>query len=210
MLEIIFYIYFLSFLTLTITLKPSVNLNYEMRVFNEIFFKLHYIILILLILKIKKINIKNLKLKPKNFKHLKTSIFIGSIISLIPLILNINILFKFKEIKLNELTWCFIYNFIIVGFVEEFIFRGFFQNFSNRICKNRFLALLLGAFLFAFAHIPASIILQENTLLSLTLYTLGLMFMHLVFYFLKFLSKDLLSSTILHGVIDVLESLKYM
>jgi membrane protease YdiL (CAAX protease family) len=74
----------------------------------------------------------------------------------IPLLMGFdkNDVLNFKSSSLEILIFYIIYDFLFVGFGEEFIFRGYFYDRIGRVLNSRLAAVIISSLLFGFWHYP--------------------------------------------------------
>ncbi len=145
---------------------------------------------------------------------LKSSIILGSFLGILFVVFNgiIPALFSKAElISADMLLYNIFYFFIVIGFVEELIFRGFIQTRLYGIIKNDFLAIIIAGVMFSFMHIPFQMSLvnmsffqyfSEN-ILQLIIYVVW----HVLFNFLYKKYNSIFTGTILHGFVNFSSSL---
>ena len=101
------------------------------------------------------------------------------------------------------LTYDFLFYMLIIGPVEEFVFREYLQDaFMNFFEKNKWLAVVIASFLFGLWHIINGSIIQ-------VIFTFGI---GLVFGFAKYKIKDCgyMGVAFAHGLYDFLNTVVRM
>ena len=101
------------------------------------------------------------------------------------------------------LTYDFLFYMLIIGPVEEFVFREYLQDaFMNFFEKNKWLAVVIASFLFGLWHIINGSIIQ-------VIFTFGI---GLVFGFAKYKIKDCgyMGVVFTHGLYDFLNTVVRM
>jgi membrane protease YdiL (CAAX protease family) len=134
-----------------------------------------------------------------------TLTFCASVI--IPLLLGAdksNVLLSYKYSSVSILIFYIIYDFLFVGFGEEFIFRGYFLNRIGATANSKLLAIILSSILFGLWHYPHGRDIFQ---------VIGTTLIGMVYGFARYKIKDcsLLSVSIAHGLQDTAISvLSYM
>ena len=125
--------------------------------YNVILFKYKFYILtivgclIYLILRIAKINNKELGIKTKDIlKSIKRNLPI--IIILIILVITFKIIHLDKYTPNESITFYLFYVFISCP-IQEFLYRGVFGYFESNLIRNKFIILILSSFCYSFVHI---------------------------------------------------------
>lgn len=161
---------------------------------------LFQILPIFIILKYRKQSLKSIGFN--KVKILK-QISIG-IILYIPLYLLLLILNWVQGINFNldsMSIWNFLYMLIEIALVEEIIFRGFLQQRLKGLIKNKYVNLLVVAFVFGSIHIPFILAQSNLTFFQVFISVIPKMIMHIYFVGIyKAGNNSVLSATIAHGV----------
>ena len=175
------------------------------------------ILLPLAVLFLKRKNIVEYGFKPRD---LRFSLIVGITFSMILLLLPSGYLLITGKFRLPEFTITFwIYTvinaFIVIGFPEEFLFRGYMQTRLNDELNKPFVSgeiefgwgLIIASLIFGFLHVlnPFNPLKGRFVFdwLSITWTTLA----GFVFGFLREQTEDILAPTIVHGAIDFALSL---
>ena len=100
-----------------------------------------------------------------------------------------------------------IYYIVIIGFAEEVIFRGYFQQRISVLISNKYLSILICSLMFAILHIPYQIVRTEMSLYEFIANEwFGLLLkgiMHIIFVYIYSLTKNIITSSIAHGLLDL-------
>lgn len=162
---------------------------------------------IFIILKYRKQSLKSIGFN--KVKILK-QISIG-IILYIPLYLLLLILNWVQGINFNldsMSIWNFLYMLIEIALVEEIIFRGFLQQRLKGLIKNKYVNLLVIAFVFGSIHIPFILAQSNLTFFQVFISVIPKMIMHIYFVGIyKAGNNSVLSATIAHGVNNFIATL---
>ncbi|MDU4884732.1 CPBP family intramembrane glutamic endopeptidase [uncultured Clostridium sp.] len=168
---------------------------------------LFQILPIFIILKYRKQSLKSIGFN--KVKILK-QISIG-IILYIPLYLLLLILNWVQGINFNldsMSIWNFLYMLIEIALVEEIIFRGFLQQRLKGLIKNKYVNLLVVAFVFGSIHIPFILAQSNLTFFQVFISVIPKMIMHIYFVGIyKAGNNSVLSATIAHGVNNFIATL---
>jgi uncharacterized protein len=115
----------------------------------------------------------------------------------IPLLIgmNKNDVLNFKCSSVGILIFYIIYDFLFVGFGEEFIFRGYFYNALGTVTKSQLAGVILSSILFGLMHYPNS----HNILQVIVTTAIGLLY---GFARYKIKNCTLLSVSVAHGLQD--------
>lgn len=107
------------------------------------------------------------------------------------------------NINLGSMSiWNFLYYLIIIALVEEIIFRGFIQQRLNGLIKNKYINLLVAAFIFGVIHIPFRLA-QGLTFIQVLISIIPVMVFHIYFVGIyKAGGNSVLSPTIAHAISD--------
>lgn len=107
-------------------------------------------ILIILLLKFNKIKNKELGITLNNFfVSLKDNFILILIFSFVVIIIR---LLGFKFYIPTETLYFYLFYIFILSFIQEFIYRGVYFYFENKI-YNKYIIMLLSTFLYSFVHI---------------------------------------------------------
>ncbi|WP_426351131.1 CPBP family intramembrane glutamic endopeptidase [Alloiococcus sp. CFN-8] len=142
-------------------------------------------------------------------EKLKNSIILGSFLGGLFLVFNgiIPVLFSKRElISADMVLYNIFYYFVIIGFVEELIFRGFIQTRLYGIIKNDFLAIIIAGVMFSLMHIPFQMSLVNMRLFQYfsenILQLIILVGWHVFFNFLYKKYNSIFTGTIVHGFMN--------
>ncbi|BCJ95818.1 hypothetical protein acsn021_33870 [Anaerocolumna cellulosilytica] len=103
------------------------------------------------------------------------------------------------------------YFFIIIGFVEELVFRGFIQTRLHGLIHNEMAVTVVTGILFSSMHIPFQMALYNMKTFqyisnnSITLFLL--FFWHILFVFLYKKFNSIVTGTLFHGFMDMCNGL---
>lgn len=143
----------------------------------------------------------------RNKKQILIGICIGLVLSLIIvaifLIFGVSLIGPHMDFSWGELFFYLFFYMIIIGPVEELIFRVYLQEtFIGFFNKNKWIGVVIAAFLFGLMHIINGSLIQV-----LFAFVIGL-----VFGFCKYLIKNCkyLSVAVAHGVYDFLNIIERM
>ena len=90
---------------------------------------------------------------------------------------------------------------IEIALVEEIIFRAFIQQRLNGLIRNKYINLLVVAFVFGSVHIPFMLAQSNLTFVQVFISVIPKMVMHIYFVGIyKAGNNSVLSATIVHGV----------
>ncbi|MDU2491743.1 MAG: CPBP family intramembrane glutamic endopeptidase [Clostridium celatum] len=104
--------------------------------------------------------------------------------------------------------WNFLYMLIEIALVEEIIFRGFLQQRLKGLIKNKYVNLLVVAFVFGSIHIPFILAQSNLTFFQVFILVIPKMIMHIYFVGIyKAGNNSVLSATIAHGVNNFIATL---
>lgn len=144
---------------------------------------------------------------------LKSSLVLGSFLGIIFLVFNGIIISLFSNSRFS--TFNILYNvfyfFVIIGFVEELIFRGFIQTRIYGIIKNDFWAITLTGIMFSLSHIPFQMSMAnmgayqyftENKIQFVVFFA-----WHIILNFLYKKYNSVYTGTVFHGFINLSSSL---
>ena len=158
---------------------------------------------IFIILKYRKQSLKSIGF---NKVQILKQISIGIILYLLSLILNWvpGINFNLDSMSI----WSFLYMLIEIALVEEIIFRGFLQQRLKGLIKNKYVNLLIVAFIFGSIHIPFILAQSNLTFVQVFISIIPKMIMHIYFVGIyKAGNNSVLSATIAHGVNNFIATL---
>ena len=162
---------------------------------------------IFIILKYRKQSLKSIGF---NKNQILKQIIIG-VILYIPLYLILLILNWKSGININldsMSIWSFLYMLIEIALVEEIIFRGFLQQRLQGLIKNKYVNLLVVAFVFGIIHIPFILAQSNLTFVQVFILVIPKMIMHIYFVGIyKAGNNSVLSATIAHGVNNFIATL---
>jgi membrane protease YdiL (CAAX protease family) len=166
---------------------------------------------IIIYIKIRKLRLKSFNLDFSNKHLLHKGLFIGLVISgFVSLFFIARFLildggvqivqYTFTEYLLNG-----VYILIFVSFVEEFLFRSYFQTMFNKVIKYEVMSVMIVGFMFSLIHVVA---LTSTTsfgtlgeFLQLRMMNLLSLFcMHCLFYFITKKYKNILPVVLIHFV----------
>lgn len=184
---------------------------FDNRLFARFLFQiplsLFQVLPIFIMLKYRKQNLKSIGFD--KIKILK-QIIIG-IILYIPLCLLL-LISNWKlgiNINLDSMSiWSFLYMMIDIALVEEIIFRGFIQQRLKGLIKNKYVNLLVVAFVFGSIHIPFILAQSNLTFVQVFVSVIPKMVMHIYFVGIyKAGNNSVISSTITHGINNFIATL---
>lgn len=139
-----------------------------------------------------------LKIDFKNKKQYIIGLIIGISLSLciiiIPIMFGISIVGTHMEFKWSMLIYKLLFYMLIIGPVEELIFRVYVQDTCMRFFNNKWIGVIISSLLFGAWH------LINGSLIQMLLATC----IGLIFGFCKYLIKDCkyISLSIAHGIYD--------
>lgn len=97
---------------------------------------------------------------------------------------------------------------IDIALVEEIIFRGFIQQRLKGLIKNKYVNLLVVAFVFGSIHIPFILAQSNLTFIQVFVSVIPKMVMHIYFVGIyKAGNNSVISSTITHGINNFIATL---
>jgi membrane protease YdiL (CAAX protease family) len=103
------------------------------------------------------------------------------------------------------------YFFIIIGFVEELVFRGFIQTRLHGLIQNEIAVTVVTGILFSLMHIPFQMALYNMKTFQYISNNTGtlllLFFWHIVFAFLYKKFNSIVTGTLFHGFMDMCNGL---
>ena len=168
---------------------------------------LFQILPIFIILKYRKQSLKSICFnKVKKLKQISIGIILYIPLYLLLLILNWvqGINFNLDSMSI----WNFLYMLIEIALVEEIIFRGFLQQRLKGLIKNKYVNLLVVAFVFGSIHIPFILAQSNLTFFQVFISVIPKMIMHIYFVGIyKAGNNSVLSATIAHGVNNFIATL---
>ena len=162
---------------------------------------------IFIILKYRKQSLKSIGFnKTQILKQIIIGIILYIPLYLLSLILN---LVPSINLKLDSMSiWSFLYMLIEIALVEEIIFRGFLQQRLKGLIKNKYVNLLIVAFIFGSIHIPFILAQSNLTFVQVFISIIPKMIMHIYFVGIyKAGNNSVLSATIAHGVNNFIATL---
>ncbi len=131
------------------------------------------------------------------------ALVLSAVIAIIPALCGFSLIGNHADFSWFVLTYDFLFYLLIIGPVEEFIFRVYLQDtFMSFFEKNKWFGIVIASFLFGLWHIINGNIIQ-------VLFTFGI---GLVFGFAKYKIKDCgyIGVAFGHGLYDFLNSLARM
>jgi membrane protease YdiL (CAAX protease family) len=167
--------------------------------------------LIIIVLRFRKQKLDSVGITLKHFiKALIVGLVLGIILSMITIIPAI--MSGGKWTGFYPLIWNIPYFLIIIGFQEEFVFRGYIQTRIYGIIKWDVLAIIIGGIMFAFMHVPFQFFIRgyDNILIFFAEngFWLILTFIwHFVFNFLYRKFNSLTAPTICHFLMNLSNTL---
>ena len=162
---------------------------------------------IFIILKYRKQSLKSIGFnKTQILKQIIIGIILYIPLYLLSLILN---LVPSINLKLDSMSiWSFLYMLIEIALVEEIIFRGFLQQRLKGLIKNKYINLLIVAFIFGSMHIPFILAQSNLTFVQVFILVVPKMIIHIYFVGIyKAGNNSILSATIAHGVNNFIATL---
>lgn len=160
---------------------------------------------IFLIVKIRKQSLKSLGLKKE--KSLK-SILLGLVFSIpfiVPPII-IAIMQGKQLISIPDLIWLFLFYFLIIGFGEELVFRGYLQTRLQGLIKGKWLSIVVAGLLFTLMHIPFQMISRDLGLFEFIMAHSSMLLItfpiHIYLVYIYTRDQNILSVTITHAFIN--------
>lgn len=108
------------------------------------------------------------------------------------------------SINLNLMSiWNFLYYLINIGLVEEIVFRGFIQQRLKGVIKNKYVNILVVAFIFGIGHISFRLAQSNLTFIQVFISVIPAMCLHIYFVCIyKAGHNSILSPTITHALAD--------
>lgn len=164
-----------------------------------------FVILVLVLLKIRKQGIESIGLKEGN---VKLSLILGGVLSVILFFCNClsNVLFEQQSfIAFADILIYLIYYFT-VGLSEEVLFRGYLETRLHSFTKSVFLDVLVTGILFVLMHFPFRMIAYHMSfwsILSNVGYMTDLFITHLILSFIRIRSDSLYGAILPHWVSDL-------
>lgn len=162
---------------------------------------------IFIILKYRKQSLKSIGFnKVQILKQISIGIILYIPLYLLSLILNWvpGINFNLDSMSI----WSFLYMLIEIALVEEIIFRGFLQQRLKGLIKNKYINLLIVAFIFGSIHIPFILAQSNLTFVQVFISVIPKMIMHIYFVGIyKAGNNSVLSATIAHGINNFIATL---
>ncbi len=162
---------------------------------------------IFVIMRLRKQSLKSIGLKKE--KTLK-SIFIGLVFS-IPFIVPpvIIAIMQGKQLaSLPNLIWLFLFYFLIIGFAEELVFRGYLQTRLQGLIKGKWLSIVITGLLFTLTHIPFQMVSRDLGLLEFIMTHGGMILItfpiHIYLVYIYTRDQNILSVTITHTFINLM------
>lgn len=162
------------------------------------------------------IKVRKQKLSSVGFTmyKMKKSLILGSVLGVMLLITSSilpNLLAGNRMIGVKEFLYNIFYYFIIIGLVEELIFRGYIQTRMYGLINKRTPAILITAVLFMLMHIPFQMGNSNMGLFEFiannAIWLLITAVWHVVFDFLYRKYNNILAGTIFHGFMNFGNSL---
>jgi len=163
------------------------------------------IIMCIIIVLVRKQNVATIGLTLKNIG--KSSLY-GLVFGLLMSLINIipAIVAKTEIIGIGSALYNIFYYFIIIGFSEEIVFRGFIQTRLYGLIRSDVLATIIGGVMFGVMHVPFQMynhnvdlitFLQKNYWMVLTPFLL-----HFLMNFLYRKFNSIAAPTIFHGILN--------
>ena len=131
------------------------------------------------------------------------ALVLNVMIAIVPAFCGFSLIGNHMDFSWTVLTYDFLFYMLIIGPVEEFVFREYLQDaFMNFFEKNKWLAVVIASFLFGLWHIINGSIIQ-------VIFTFGI---GLVFGFAKYKIKDCgyMGVAFAHGLYDFLNTVVRM
>ena len=174
------------------------------KIIAQVFLNLSNGLIALIAMKLTDMKI-NIDLKNKRQYLIGTviALVLSAVIAIIPALCGFSLIGNHVDFSWFVLTYDFLFYLLIIGPVEEFIFRVYLQDtFMSFFEKNKWLGIVIASFLFGLWHIINGNIIQ-------VLFTFGI---GLVFGFAKYKIKDCgyIGVAFGHGLYDFLNSLVRM
>jgi membrane protease YdiL (CAAX protease family) len=157
----------------------------------------------LVICKIRKIRLSDLGYSTKRFFRqfiISICIFavIFSLVILIPLLIGMNKVdvLNFKCSSPGILIFFIIHDFFFIGFIEEFIFRGYFYSRIEKTANSKLIAVVASSLLFGLWHFPNGFNIMKVAVTSV---------IGLIYGFARYKIRDcsVYSLSIAHGLHDM-------
>lgn len=143
-------------------------------------------------------------------KHFKQSCLLGGISGLLVLLLSSvlpNLLMGSQFIGIFEILYQIFYFFVVIGFVEELIFRGYLQTRIHALIPNETCAVLITGILFVGLHIPFQMAANNmhffDFLSNNALWLCMTFLWHFVFYSLYRKYNSIVAGTLFHGFMNL-------
>lgn len=202
---LVFLVYSLLLLTMFfsgILIKKAPEIN---STFLGITINFSFVILILIVLKIKKEKICSIGLREGN---LRLSLILGIIFSVILFFCNclLNIIFEHQHfISASKIVENFFYYFS-VGLCEEILFRGFILTRIHSITKNIFFDIFITGILFVLFHFPFRMVAYSLSFTNfITNYSniLDLFITNCILAFIRIRSDNIYGSILPHWISDL-------
>ncbi len=89
---------------------------------------------------------------------------------------------------------------LATGFIEEFVFRGYFFTRIEETGKGSFVALLLSSGLFVFFHVPLMIFVFHYSWQAMVSYSATLLVLSLIHGCVRWLTGSILPGSVAHGL----------
>ena len=131
------------------------------------------------------------------------ALVLNVVIAVVPAFCGFSLIGNHTDFSWPVLAYDFLFYMLIIGPVEEFVFRAYVQDaFMNFFAKNKWLAVVIASFLFGLWHIINGSIIQA-------IFTFGI---GLVFGFAKYKMKDCgyVGVALAHGLYDFLNTVVRM
>lgn len=175
-----------------------------LKVIMQVFFNLLNGLIALIAMKLTNMKI-DIALKNKHQYLIGAAIafVLSVVIAIVPALCGFSLIGNHMDFSWSVLTYDFLFYMLIIGPVEEFVFRVYLQDtFMSFFEKNKWLGVIIASFLFGLWHIINGSIIQ-------VLFTFGI---GLVFGFAKYKIKDCgyIGVAFGHGLYDFLNSLVRM
>ena len=164
-----------------------------------------FVVLVLVLLKIRKQGIESIGFKEGN---VKLSLILGGILAAILFFCNClsNVLFEQQSfISFADILIYLVY-FFTVGLSEEVLFRGYLESRLHSLTKSVFLDVLVTGILFVLMHFPFRMIAYDMsfwTILSNAGYMTDLFITHLILSYIRIRTDSLYGAILPHWVSDL-------
>lgn len=145
----------------------------------------------------------NIDLKNQYFVGISVALILSIIIAVIPALVGFSLIGNHTDFSWNTLIYDFVFYMLIIGPVEEFVFRVYLQDtFVSFFKTHKWLGVVIASLLFGLWHIINGNIVQ-------VLFTFGI---GLVFGFSKYRIKDCgyVGVSVAHGLYDFLNTIVKM